>query len=79
MRRQSPIHYAWVIALSAMLVVLCAVGLAQFAFGMVLPTMARDLALDYTAQVAWRELLRRLSSGRNDAMDCPDLAPDACA
>ncbi len=50
MRRQSPIHYAWVIALSAMLVVLCAVGLARFAFGMVLPTMARDLALDYTAQ-----------------------------
>ena len=33
-----------------MLVVLCAVGLARFAFGMVLPAMARDLALDYTAQ-----------------------------
>ena len=51
MRRQSPIHYAWVIALSAMLVVLCAVGLARFAFGMVLPTMARDLALNLEVTV----------------------------
>jgi MFS family permease len=33
-----------------MLVVLCAVGLARFAFGMVLPAMARGLGLDYAEQ-----------------------------
>jgi MFS family permease len=43
-------HYAWVIAFAAMLVVLGAVGFARFAFGMVLPAMAADLALDYRQQ-----------------------------
>lgn len=44
------VHYAWVIAATAMLVVLGAVGLARFAFGMLLPAMAQDLALDYREQ-----------------------------
>ena len=33
-----------------MLVVLGAVGLARFAFGMILPAMAEDLGLDYRQQ-----------------------------
>ena len=43
-------HYAWVVAILAMLVVLGAVGLARFAFGMLLPAMAADLVLDYREQ-----------------------------
>ncbi len=34
--RKPAVHYAWVIAATAMLVVLGAVGLARFAFGMIL-------------------------------------------
>ncbi len=44
------VHYAWVIAATTMLVVLGAVGLARFAFGMILPAMAQDLGLDYREQ-----------------------------
>ncbi len=43
-------HYAWVIAAMAMLVVLGAVGLVRFAFGILLPAMADDLGLDYRQQ-----------------------------
>jgi len=48
--RKPAVHYAWVIVATAMLVVLCVVGLARFAFGMILPEMAKDLALDYREQ-----------------------------
>lgn len=44
------VHYAWVVAGTAMLVVVGALGLARFAFGMVLPAMAADLGLDYREQ-----------------------------
>lgn len=44
------LHYAWVIAGTSMLVVFGALGLARFAFGMVLPAMAVDLTLDYRQQ-----------------------------
>lgn len=49
-RRLCTPHYAWVVAAIAMLVVLGALGLARFAFGMVLPAMAADLGLDYREQ-----------------------------
>ena len=48
--RKPAVHYAWVIAATAMLVVLGAVGLARFAFGVILPAMAEDLTLDYREQ-----------------------------
>ena len=48
--RKPAIHYSWVIAATAMLVVLGAVGLARFAFGMILPAMAQDIGLDYREQ-----------------------------
>ena len=44
------LHYAWVVAGTATLVVLGAVGLARFAFGVILPGMAEDLGLSYQAQ-----------------------------
>lgn len=44
------IHYAWVIVSVAMLVVLAAVGLARFSFGVILPAIAIDLGLDYKEQ-----------------------------
>ncbi|SLN66954.1 MFS transporter [Oceanibacterium hippocampi] len=50
LKRQPGVHYAWVIAGTAMLVVLCVIGLARFSFGMILPGMAADLALDYREQ-----------------------------
>ncbi len=46
----SKLHYAWIIALTGMLVVFGAVGLARFAFGIILPAMARDLGLGYGQQ-----------------------------
>ncbi len=48
--RPPAVHYAWVVAGISMLVVMGALGLARFAFGMVLPAMALDLALSYRAQ-----------------------------
>jgi len=44
------LHYAWVVAATGMLVVFGAVGLARFAFGIILPAMARDLGLGYAQQ-----------------------------
>ena len=44
------LHYAWIIAVTGMLVVFGAVGLARFAFGIILPAMARDLGLGYGQQ-----------------------------
>jgi MFS family permease len=46
----SRLHYAWVIAGVGILVVFCCLGLARFAFGMMLPGMALDLGLDYSQQ-----------------------------
>ena len=46
----SNLHYAWVITAIALLMVLGAIGLARFAFGMLLPSMAADLGLDYQQQ-----------------------------
>ncbi|MBT3702378.1 MAG: MFS transporter [Alphaproteobacteria bacterium] len=44
------LHYAWVISGVAILAVFCCLGLARFAFGMMLPGMAQDLGLDYSQQ-----------------------------
>ncbi|MGB1884467.1 MAG: YbfB/YjiJ family MFS transporter, partial [Gammaproteobacteria bacterium] len=49
-RVRAPVHYAWVIVASSFLVVLGVLGLARFAFGMVLPGLAADLGLDYREQ-----------------------------
>ena len=46
----SKLHYAWIIAVTGMLVVFGSVGLARFAFGIILPAMARDLGLGYGRQ-----------------------------
>ena len=43
-------HYAWVISGVGVLAVFCCLGLARFAFGMMLPGMAQDLGLDYSQQ-----------------------------
>lgn len=48
--RGFPVHYAWVVAVTAMLVLLGAIGLARFSFGMIIPGMAADLGLDYSQQ-----------------------------
>jgi len=48
--RPNTFHYAWIIAGAAMLVVLGGVGLARFAFGMILPLIANDLDLSYRQQ-----------------------------
>lgn len=42
------LHYAWVIAISGALTTFCCLGLARFAFGMLLPSMADALTLDYS-------------------------------
>jgi predicted MFS family arabinose efflux permease len=44
------LHYAWVISGVSILAVFCCLGLARFAFGMMLPGMAQDLGLDYSQQ-----------------------------
>lgn len=48
--RTGPVHYAWIVAGIAMLVLLGSIGLARFAFGMIIPGMAADLGLDYSQQ-----------------------------
>ena len=45
-RRPSRLHYAWVILAVALLVVFAALGLARFAYGLVLPAMQHELGLD---------------------------------
>lgn len=50
---QSPFsrpHYAWIIAGVGLLASFCCLGLARFAFGMMLPGMADNLGLDYGQQ-----------------------------
>ena len=44
------VHYAWIVAITGTLIVFSSIGLARFAFGMVLPSMASDLLLDYREQ-----------------------------
>jgi len=46
----SKFHYAWVIAFVGLLSTMACLGLARFAFGMMLPLMARALDLNYTQQ-----------------------------
>lgn len=46
------VHYAWVVAGACTLAILCGLGLARFAFGMMLPSMAASLSLDYE-QSGW--------------------------
>ena len=50
MRLLKSVHYAWIVTFAAMLTVLGVLGLARFAFGMVLPGIAAELALDYREQ-----------------------------
>ena len=45
-RKPSRLHYAWVILAVALLVVFAALGLARFAYGLVLPAMQHELGLD---------------------------------
>jgi MFS family permease len=42
-----PFHYGWVIVLVGILAVFSYLGLARFAFGVLLPAMSADLALSY--------------------------------
>lgn len=44
------LHYAWVVAVIGMLVLLGSIGLARFSFGMIIPGMAADLGLNYSQQ-----------------------------
>jgi len=44
---QRPLHYAWFVAMAGSLATFCCLGLARFAFGMLLPSMSEALALDY--------------------------------
>lgn len=48
--QQPKFHYAWVIAFVSLLSTMACLGLARFAFGMMLPLMARSLELNYTQQ-----------------------------
>lgn len=45
--RNLPVHYAWVIAATGLLVVFSCLGLARFSFGMLLPSMSESLGLSY--------------------------------
>ena len=45
---KQPFHYAWVIVLTGMLVILACLGFGRFAFGMLLPSMTATLALTYS-------------------------------
>lgn len=47
-KTQQALHYAWVVAGVGALATFCALGLARFAFGMLLPSMSASLALDYS-------------------------------
>ncbi|MGB0507642.1 MAG: YbfB/YjiJ family MFS transporter [Pikeienuella sp.] len=42
------LHYAWIVAISGALTTFCCLGLARFAFGMLLPSMSEALSLDYS-------------------------------
>ena len=44
------LHDAWIITVLAVLIVFGSIGLARFAFGMLLPSMAADLGLSYEQQ-----------------------------
>lgn len=41
-------HHAWTVAIAGSLAVFCCLGLARFAFGMLLPSMSEALGLDYS-------------------------------
>jgi len=41
------LHYAWVVAFAGALAMICGLGLARFAFGMMLPSMSASLGLSY--------------------------------
>jgi len=46
-RSQLPVHYAWVVTLAGFLSLFACLGLARFAYGMLLPGMRADLAFGY--------------------------------
>jgi hypothetical protein len=46
-RRPSRLHYGWIGVILGVLVVMCAIGIGRFAFGMLLPSMGDGLALSY--------------------------------
>ncbi len=41
------LHYGWIVVVLGVLVVMCALGIGRFAFGMLLPSMGEGLALSY--------------------------------
>jgi len=41
------LHYAWIMAAAGALAIFCGLGLARFAFGMLLPSMSASLGLDH--------------------------------
>ncbi len=43
-----PLHYGWVVVIVGMLVTLSSLGIARFAFGMILPSMGAGLQLSYS-------------------------------
>jgi len=43
-----PLHYGWVVVIVGVLVTLSSLGIARFAFGMILPSMAVGLQLSYS-------------------------------
>ncbi|MCX7770345.1 MAG: MFS transporter [Proteobacteria bacterium] len=46
--RKLPIHYAWVIAVTGTFCIIACLGLGRFALGMLLPSMAKTLNLNYS-------------------------------
>lgn len=45
--RPGRLHYAWIVAIAGGVATFCGLGLARFAFGMLLPSMSASLGLDY--------------------------------
>ncbi|NJN46930.1 MAG: YbfB/YjiJ family MFS transporter, partial [Candidatus Competibacteraceae bacterium] len=43
----TPFHYGWIIVFTGILTVFIALGLGRFALGMLLPSMAKTLSLNY--------------------------------
>jgi len=47
-----PLHYAWIIVVTGMIVIMACLGFGRFALGMLLPSMAASLKLSY-AQIGY--------------------------
>ena len=45
---KQPLHYAWIVVLTGMLVILACLGIGRFSFGMLLPSMSTTLGLSYS-------------------------------